>query len=855
MKYPKLTLAKGVFFGTSTASLAAALAISTPAYAQQGAEQAGEIIVTARKREETQIEVPVTISAVGKEQLNNYAISTIDSVARAVPSLIVGEGGGTIQGGIIAIRGLAGSENNPLNDQAVSFNIDGISIGRATVRRMSELDLQQIEVLKGPQALFFGKNSPAGIISIRTADPTEELEAKISAGYEFKAREWRTEAYISTPITDKLGFRLAGSYSDMKGWAKNVVPRDFPNAAAFGILPLDSRRAPDKTDWAVRGTLKYDDGDKFDARLKLTYSKVNDSTGLSGNTQFVSCPLGRPQNSLGLPSGAYIDDCRADDKNSGGTFNETGAKTVFPSRDWHDGHLFMRQYQILGGLEMNYHVAKDVTLTSVTGFYKQDLDSIGNYTQSYFNDGAVYNVDSLGNLYPFNPAGPGAAVRRWDLASYNEIALREFSQELRVTSAFDGPFNFMVGGLYTNTRGGAGGTSVGATSGSAALGLPNGAPVNHYFYEQKGESWSVFGQAIFNPIEQIEISAGARASWERKRLTRFEDRDTTPGNSTQLIDVGEKFNLPNLQRKVKFDNVSPEFTVAYKPTRDLNIYASYKEGFLSGGFAALTPSGTAIANGRHIYDPQETKGFEGGIKAALLDRTLRLNLAYYNYKTTGLQVGLTIAGVQQVLLNAASVRTEGVEFDFSYKTPIEGLTLNGAINYNKAKYLNYIGPCYRGQASEECFLQSNPLTGLTDLYQNLSGSDLVRAPRWAGNAGFNYQSLMGNNFKVGLSGNVSFSDSYFTDAANSPGGRQPRYTLFDASLRFGDAEDRWEVAIIGKNLTDKYYFVRASDSPFTGSNPGQYSANDPLRLLSDTAASVSRGREIWVRLSYKFGGN
>ena len=113
---------------------------------------------------------------------------------------------------------------------------------------------------------------------------------------------------------------------------------------------------------------------------------------------------------------------------------------------------------------------------------------------------------------------------------------------------------------------------------------------------------------------------------------------------------------------------------------------------------------------------------------------------------------------------------------------------------------------------------------------------------------------MGGNLKLGLSGNASYSGGYFTDTSSTPGGWQKSYTLLDASVRLGDQDDRWELAFIGKNLTNKYYFVRSSDSPFTGSNPGQYAANDTLRLLGDTAAYPSRGREFWVRMSYKFQG-
>ena len=832
----------------ATTSGAALLAGASMAHGQAVDEKpsiaASEIVVTARKREETALQVPVSVTALGSEQLQNFAVNNVDSMARAVPSLIIGEGGGTQQGGIIAIRGISGADNNALNDQAVSFNIDGVAIGRATIRRMADFDTAQVEVLKGPQALFFGKNSPGGIIVIHSADPTPDLEAKISSGYEFKAKEWRTDAYVSGPLSDSLGFRVAGFYSDMKGWAKNIVEA---NPAYPFIVPVGHGHAPDKSDWGIRGTLKFEDDGPFDAKLKLTYSKMK-GQGSTANTQFVACPLGRPQTQIGLPNDVYIDDCRADRINQSGYSNVANAKTLFPmySKYWDKG-LTQDQYQFLASLEMNYHVTDSLTFTSQTGFYKQNLNNTGNYTQSFFNDGATYWLDGQGNLAP---AGSGAFVRRWDLSGYFNLHMRELSQELRLTSSFDGPINFMIGGLITDTKGDTRQGTTTATFGSAfgAIGLRS----NHYHYAVDGKSQSIFGQIIVNPIPEIEISGGARSSWEQKKLVAVETLDVT--SPRLLNDVGTVFGLPDIDRKVSFHDISPEFTVAFKPNPDLNIYAGYKEGFLSGGFAAVVPQKATFQNGQHIYKPQETKGFEGGIKAALLNRALRVNLAYYNYKTTGLQVGLTINGVNPVLLNAASARTEGVEFDFTYDTPLQGLSLNGALNYNKGKYLDFIAPCYRGQPSEDCFLQTNDLTGITDFYQDLKGKPLVRAPRWTGNAGFNYETSVGSGFKIGLSGNVTYSDAYFTDTADTPGGKQPSYTLLDASLRFGADDDSWEVAFIGRNLTNEYYFVRSSDSPFSGSNPGAYPSNSPYRLLADTAASIARGRELWVRLSYKFSG-
>ncbi len=773
-----------------------------------------DIIVTARKRSETSLQVPVTISAIGGQDLQNRAINSVDAVARLVPSMITGEGGGTVQGGIIAIRGISGADNNPLNDQAVSFNIDGVSVGRASVRRMSDMDIEQIEVLKGPQALYFGKNSPGGIISVRTADPTDDLEAKVSQAYEFNAREWRTEGYISGPISDGLGFRLAGIYSDMQGWAKSYVPTDFVNTATTGVFPPRRGRAPNKQDWALRGTLKFDEGGPFTARMKLAYARISGSSS-SSNTQFVACPLGFPQGSPPLSTALPRDDCRADNLVGHGDFSPNLA-SFDPGEYPADGRGYLRQSQWLGSAELTYRPSSTLTITSVTGFYKMDLSNVGNFTQNYYD----------------SPTLPAQM-----LISHNHLSLREISTELRLASEFDGPVNFMIGGLYQDTMGRNGSTTA-RYSISPVF-------VNKYVYEQEGNAYSVFGQVTVDFTSQLQLSGGARASFENKSL---------PGLSTATAAAPRTLvpiTASGLIRDISFNNLSPEVTLSYRPDQNLNFYISHKEGFLSGGFSALAPTAGVIAGTQQVnYDQQITSGFEGGIKASLLHNRLRVNIAAYNYKTNGLQVGVTTQGVQQELRNAGSVRTRGVDFDVSYHPPVEGLTINGAVNYNDGYYVDYQASCYRGQSSATCFNQLSRVTGKVALLQDLGGQPLVRAPRWTGNAGFSYERSIGNGYHLGLSGNISHSDAYFTDTTNTPGGRQKGYELVDASLRFGQEETGWEVALIGRNLTNEYYFVRSSDTPFTGSTPGA-SLNG---VLGDTAASVGRGRELMVRLSYKFGG-
>ena len=837
---------------------AATVAPAEPAAPTEVSSEAGEIIVTARKRAETLIDVPVTVTAVGGAELENRAISNVDAIARIVPTLIAGEGGGTVQGGIISIRGLAGADNNPLGDQAVSFNVDGVGVGRATVRRMSDFDVQQIEVLKGPQALFFGKNSPAGIISIRTADPTDQFEAQIRAGYELYAREIRTESYISGPVGSGLSVRFAGMVSDMKGWAKSYVPRQAPAGMTDFIHPPEHFRAPNKTDYAGRLTLRYDNGGPFTARLKASYANV-EGTASTANTQYVSCPFGFPQASPPTALGLPIDNCKADKHVGVGDFsgNLNAFDPVYPA----DGRSYLRQWQVLGSLELNYELMDGLTLTSVTGYYRVHLRNLGNFTQNYYEDTTLFSL----------PAGPIATgpvalnVPRQILVSLNRLDLRETTEEVRLTSSFDSPINFMIGGLYQDSHGSNGSTTARRTF--------NPIWVNKYLYVQEGKAWSLFGQVQYNPIPEIELSGGVRYSHEKKKLPGLSSSVFLTTTNTALAPGASPSALvaitnPNLIRDITFKDWSPEFTASYQPTKDMNIYASYKRGFLSGGFSALaptigvayggTPAGCITPVGgttcvpypaqQVTYDQQITKGFEVGFKAALFDRRLRFNIAAFNYKTTGLQVGVTTQGTQQEIRNAGSVRTKGIEADFNYRTPLEGLTLNGAIAYTKGKYLQYLASCYRGQSSSTCFTRTSDVTGLPALLQDLGGQPLVRAPKWTGNAGFNYETPISDGLKIGLLGSMNFSSKYFTDTTNTPGGLQGSYTLFDASVRVADADERWEAAVIGRNLTDKYYFVRSSDTPFTGTTPGAA----PIGILGDTAASVNRGREIILRLTYKF---
>ncbi len=790
----------------SYSALAIAMLATTPAYAQ-GTDETGEIIVTARKRDETSLSVPVVVTAVGAVELQRRAINNLDGLARLVPQLMVGPQGGSVQGGNISIRGIAGPDNNPFGDQAVSFNIDGVAIGKSTIRRMTDVDIEQVEVLKGPQALFYGKNSPGGIVTIRTADPTDSFEAKLSAGYEFKAKEVRTEGYVSAPIGEGLGIRVAGTYSDMSGYVHNDIP------VTANMFSTSTKRMPDATKWAGRVTLKWEPSDRFDARFKFNYAKSKDRSGPAALTQHTSCPFGTPQSgSLG--------DCKADAH--GMTPGNGEIMAAVNPKQFKDGNNYQDQKQILTSLELNYQLSDNVKLTSVTGYYDIKLNQASNYENDY-------------------------AIA---LPSNNWYSDKEFSQELRISSDYDGPLNFSGGLYYAQTSAVTGSTTYlfpSEASGSAVLALnglgfiPLNTPlqINNYEVKQKGKAYSAYLQLIYKPVDQIEIDVGGRYSNERKNVPYVLDEAFDGAfnpfgyNPLTAADLVTTIN----PKKGKWNDFSPEVTVSYRPTSKLTTFVSYKHGFLSGGFNSSSVAFRAEPN--ISYDQQTIKGFEGGVKALLAENALRLNFAAYSYKMAGLQLS-NFTNATSTIRNAGSAKVEGAEFDFNYKTPLEGLVINGAAAYNKAKYTENLGaPCYNGQTIA---------MGCVGGVQNLGGTELPRAPKWNLSAGFSYDTLVSDSFKLGLSGNLIRSSSYLTDSTSDPLGRQKGYTLLDATVRFADADDTWELALIGRNLTNKFYYFASANVPFTGGASGGATG-----VLGDRFASVARGREMMIRLSYKFG--
>ena len=267
-----------------------------------------EIIVTARQQAETLQDVPVTIAAFTEADLDRYNITNLVDAAKMVPNMVIAHGGSG-NGSSLRLRGIGSSSISAAFDHSVAINIDGVVVNRGRFIHNSYMDMGQLEVLKGPQSLYFGKSATAGVVSITTNDPGDEFELQLSGGMEAELDGTFAEAVISGPITDTLGARLAVGYTENNEMFRNYSYANDPNTAINGTkkwLGDESLNA--------RLTVVWEPTDNFKAKLKYNYSEYDNDGGTMWSEEI--CPEGAHQ-PTGIPSAAAVfrsfqgvDDCK-----------------------------------------------------------------------------------------------------------------------------------------------------------------------------------------------------------------------------------------------------------------------------------------------------------------------------------------------------------------------------------------------------------------------------------------------------------------------------------------------------------------------------------------------------------------
>ncbi|WP_221796641.1 TonB-dependent receptor [Aquisediminimonas sediminicola] len=781
---PRILSVSLIALALSSISTAALAQNTADSQAQEGGLQ--DIVVTARKRAESVQDVPVAVTAISAEAIRQQDLTSLEKVAARTPNFSVGRASNG-SGAQLTLRGIGSSSTSIGIEQSVAVVVDGAYYGQGRVIQEGFFDLARMELLKGPQALFFGKNATAGVVSLTTADPTNEVEIIGRAGYEFKAQQVQLEAIASGPLTETVGLRVAVRGSKMYGgyYKNQSVDRTYTNLDIQDLIaegtgnPIGHVATPAATDapgekeLLGRVTLKFTPTEELTATLKASYdiNKVNNS---SWNYSAYHCPTGVSQLTGYACDGGFV-------THQNNIPTDIAANFPYSKKD---GQLYnrYRSYAITGNV--NYEM-DDVTLTSVT-----------NYNN---------NNNRWACACDFQSSDAGT----WATENSTFWAL---SQEVRALTTFDGPINLMLGGLYQKTKRDFDQFIMFAGLRDDSVSAANQNLATTKTSYTKGETAALFGQVTWKIVPTVEVAGGVRYTHETKK-SFFTQPYNNVGVQFIFRDISDPL-LGQIYADQTFNNWSPEATITWKPMNDVLVYGAFKTAYKSGGFSngGINSMFSSTPLDDLTFNPEKARGFEAGVKTTLLDRQLRLNLGLYTYGYNDLQVDFFNSPIFAFQTLTADARTKGVEVEFEYAPrAVDGLNVHGTINYNRARYTNFpSAPCYAGESiAEGCSVDGNTR-------QNLSGKPLSVAPKWTGSFGVGYDTAVSDGLKAGINVDARYSASYLASAFNNADSKQKSYVSLDAGVRIGAEDDNWQLALIGKNLTNKFYVSGVVDGPSTG---------------------------------------
>jgi iron complex outermembrane recepter protein len=766
-----------------------------------------EIVVTARKRTERLIDVPVAVTEMSAATLSSVPSTSLTQIGNLVPGVSLERMGGGSTGAAFEIRGVGQLAQDFNSEQPVALNIDGVQVTKGPAGQIVFFDLQDVQVLKGPQALFFGKNSPAGVVSLNSVSPGQTEEGYVRVGYEFSASTPSVEGAISIPLSDTLSMRIAAHYdNDNSGYNHNVAgplanpfdPSESLPGAAYSEGPLNRNGA-------ARLTLAWRPDGRFDATFKLLGSYHHDNGGATEEVS--SCGTNAHPTTINLlnPAQAYQDPyggCSVNHilSNGIGPAPIVNAFLGGPS----NGKPFTETSVVLSSLSLNYKFDAPLTLTSVTGVYHSKRNDFDNYDLTVYAQAleAEYDKDT------------------------------QVSEELRLTSDYSGPVNFTTGFYFENDD-----HDVGDTDRVFNLPLYFGpgpyAGISNDLIMQakdKAQSYSVFGELRWKILDNLEFAGGARYSHDHKSgeiSNLFNYFDLIAPTANPFSPAGVVYDP-----SVTASNVSPQATLTWHPERDLTVYGAFKTGYLAPGIGnpanVTNLSANPNANAEFIYQAEKVNGFELGTKGIFLDGRLTGALTLYRYTYKDLQVATFHPETLSFLPgNAGKARNEGVEFETTFNVT-QDFQLRASMIYSDLKFIEYTGAqCYPGESVTLC----------PDGTQDLSGSRYGDGP-FTGKVGFRYSHPVAAGLSAALDADVSHT-SAAPAYERDPWAVSPAYTIVNAALRLYQPAGPWEFDVLGLNLNNGIYYKNFIFKPL--------GASDDIG-----AQSVGAPRMVEVRAQYKF---
>ena len=809
-----------IYAGTVVLTIGLAAAPSVSIAQATGTAVLEEVTVTARKKEENLSDVPIAISAVTGDFLQESNLSDILGLAEQVPNLSFGEAFNSSDR--FAIRGISTSGSNIGFEQAVGFNVDGYYFGRSRFGQTMFLDLARVEVLKGPQNTLIGKNNTAGAINITTRKPGEEFGGYVATTFDFEAGEgFALEGAVDLPISDTVRARVAARVEDKDGYVEH------------GVTGADDAGARENV--SIRGIVQWDVSDDLDATLIYQYGDID--RGARPREAGANCNVAHP-----------VDDCAYN--------NVTYEDVIWAGEDRSGDFATETDYSLIG-LTLNWQLSENWTVTSLS-----------NVTTYEGNDISESNYD------PSTDATLAQIQDEFD----------QFSQEFRLLGSLSESMDLIAGVYYNDNTVDAAHSLLfcgGPVNCSDASSPTYGGLMRNFDSTQDSETISVFGQIDFILSDTLTLGVGGRYTTEdkgangRKWLSAPGDGSGgfaghqmgggTPLPGTDFAGGGGCTSLPSLggpRRDLNGVTVgcfgplvagsnsgdfsrsesdfSPNVVLTWQPSDENMLYASYSEGFKGGGYQLWPVGGGALTEAAVDFDGEDAQSLEVGGKHTLLDMTLQVNWSAWSTEVKGLQVSAFDPVITaQNIVNAGKTSSEGIEADLNW-LPDNSHRVTASFAYLDAIYDSYEGAnCYSGQSEA---------MGCVGGVQSLTGQDVSFSPGLQYNLSVDGAYPVGDSLEWGWRAAYHWMDDQFIGTQNHPTADvQDSYSKVNANLFVASQDGKWRVSLIGLNLTD--------ENVGTGSNHGRM-----MNLLPDPTATpniptmvfMAPGRQIAVQGRYNF---
>ena len=771
----------------SSAATTEAPVTAKPASGGEAASDAqglGEIVVTARRTNENLQSVPIAITAFSGAQLQQQNARTLSDVALLTPGLRMNYSTATPSGLIVTIRGLAVQDPLANQDPAVGVYVDGLYWARAYGASADLLDIQGVQVLKGPQGTLFGRNTTGGAILLNTNDPNfDGLSGLVSASYgRFDYR--MVAGVINAPlIEDKLAVRVAGQLIKRDGYIHNIN-----NGVTLGNLnsytvrskllfkPTENLSIIVSGEWYRSKTLNEPQ--------RITYASRTSPSAISA---VVETDGPAAAGALGCFSPGVAPACQA---RASALFNDTIAKNQGNNAD-------------LTTIPRSYVKTQTYGATATLGTSFGAIKAIGGYRKVR----SLSFNDNDGSRFSLLDGGPALGLPG---ITNDDAKLSQYSVELVATGkAFDNRLEFAAGLYYFHESG---------YDGSASMSLRAISAVARIFYGNlKNDSKSIFGQGTYHVTDALSLTGGLRYSVDDKRLTSYNRSFPLPGPPTPANSTCTVAPVCPAIRHDSFTGVSYTASIDYRFADGVLAYVKTAKGYRAGGENLRMSTPAAFIP----FKPENAFSYEGGVKSELFEHRLRVNVAGYYTILKDIQRTINVVSASgvpaQAITNAGQADFYGGEFEASAALA-GGFRLDGSLGYTHPKYVKFI---------------DNGFDRSRDIFYGVPKWTASISPSWTHDfdvgklllrADFSYQSDM----------NIS-TVAFYTDAAGvlrnaqngSPvsavdaagyvrGATDQAHWLINARAGITMMDGKLDLAVWGRNLTNRRDYLAGLTVPGLG---------------------------------------